>query len=110
MRRSEQKESVSDDDCSTLVWSCTELLSQIQEQLMPECFWSVGRIEVPNKFTGNHSVLDYIYKIEIDGITVVYTGDTRKIDLSTFAKNADYLFHEAGEIDPSPANLKSIDN
>ena len=53
-----------------------------------------------NYIEGDHSVLDYIYKIEIDGITVVYTGDTRKIDLSTFAKNADYLFHEAGEIDP----------
>lgn len=57
-----------------------------------------------NYIEGDHSVLDYVYKIVLDGVTVVYTGDTRPLDLSTFAKNADYLIHEAGELDSNKAD------
>ena len=53
---------------------------------------------------GNHSILDFIYKIEFDNKKIVYTGDTRPIDLSKFAKNADYLIHEAGELNPDLAH------
>jgi ribonuclease Z len=49
------------------------------------------------KARGAHSPPDTIYRIELDGTTVVYTGDTTQIDLSKFAKNADYLIHEAAE-------------
>mgnify|MGYP000235784043 FL=1 len=52
---------------------------------------------------GSHSILDFIYKIEMDGIKIVYTGDTRKVDLSEFAFQADYLFHEAAEFDEKNA-------
>ena len=53
---------------------------------------------------GDHSVLDYIYKIELDNTKIVYTGDTRPVNLSLFAKNADYLIHEAGELDSDKAH------
>jgi ribonuclease BN (tRNA processing enzyme) len=49
------------------------------------------------KARGTHSPPDTIYRIELDGTTVVYTGDTTQIDLSKIAKNADYLIHEAAE-------------
>jgi ribonuclease BN (tRNA processing enzyme) len=49
------------------------------------------------KARGAHSPPDTIYRIEIDGTTVVYTGDTGQVDLSRIAKNADYLIHEAAE-------------
>ena len=39
----------------------------------------------------------------MDGIKIVYTGDTRKVDLSKFAFQADYLFHEAAEVDEKNA-------
>jgi len=46
---------------------------------------------------GVHSPPDTIYRIEVDGTTVVYTGDTAQVDISRIARNADYLFHEASE-------------
>lgn len=46
---------------------------------------------------GIHSPPDIIYRIELDGTTIVYTGDTAPVDLSRIAKNADYLVHEASE-------------
>jgi ribonuclease BN (tRNA processing enzyme) len=49
------------------------------------------------KARGAHSPPDAIYRIELDGTTVVYTGDTGQVDLSKFAKNADYFIHEAAE-------------
>jgi ribonuclease BN (tRNA processing enzyme) len=49
------------------------------------------------KTRGAHSPPDTIYRIELDGTTVVYTGDTTQIDLSKIARNADYLIHEAAE-------------
>jgi ribonuclease Z len=49
------------------------------------------------KARGAHSPPDTVYRIELDGTTVVYTGDTTQIDLSKIAKNADYLIHEAAE-------------
>ncbi len=49
------------------------------------------------KARGAHSPPDTIYRIELDGTTVVYTGDTTQIDLSKIARNADYLIHEAAE-------------
>ena len=49
------------------------------------------------KARGAHSPPDTIYRIELDGTTVVYTGDTTQIYLSKIAKNADYLIHEAAE-------------
>ena len=56
---------------------------------------------------GDHSILDFIYKIELDNKKIVYTGDTRPIDLSKFAKNADYLIHEAGELNPDLAHTSA---
>jgi ribonuclease BN (tRNA processing enzyme) len=55
------------------------------------------------KARGCHSPPDTIYRIELDGRTVVYTGDTTHIDLSKIAKNADYLIHEAAETDAAVA-------
>jgi len=55
------------------------------------------------KARGAHSPPDTIYRIELDGTTVVYTGDTTQIDLSKIAKNADYLIHEAAETDAAAA-------
>jgi len=49
------------------------------------------------KARGNHSIPDTIYRIELDGTTIVYTGDTTPVDLSNFAKDVDYLIHEAAE-------------
>tara|TARA_Y100000590_G_scaffold90067_1_gene101494 strand:+ start:4115 stop:4828 length:714 start_codon:yes stop_codon:yes gene_type:complete len=56
---------------------------------------------------GDHSILDFIYKIEYDNKTIVYTGDTRPVDLSNFANNADYLIHEAGELSSDLANISA---
>ena len=55
------------------------------------------------KARGAHSPPDTIYRIELDGTTVVYTGDTTQIDLSKIAKNADYLIHEAAETNAAVA-------
>jgi ribonuclease BN (tRNA processing enzyme) len=55
------------------------------------------------KTRGVHSPPDTIYRIEIDGTTVVYTGDTAEVDLSKFAKNADHLIHEAAETNAAVA-------
>ena len=52
---------------------------------------------------GVHSKQDYIYRIVLDGKKIVYTGDTSKIDLTKFAHRADYLFHEAAELDEERA-------
>ena len=49
------------------------------------------------KARGVHSPPDTIYRIEIDGTTLVYSGDTMHDDLSKIAKKADYLIHEAAE-------------
>jgi ribonuclease BN (tRNA processing enzyme) len=55
------------------------------------------------KARGAHSPPDTIYRIELDGTTVVYTGDTTQIDLSRIARNADYLIHEAAETNAAVA-------
>jgi ribonuclease Z len=55
------------------------------------------------KARGTHSPPDTIYRIELDGRTVVYTGDTTEIDLSKIAENADYLIHEAAETNAAVA-------
>jgi ribonuclease BN (tRNA processing enzyme) len=55
------------------------------------------------KARGAHSPPDTVYRIELDGTTVVYTGDTTHIDLSRIAKNADYLIHEAAETNAAVA-------
>jgi ribonuclease BN (tRNA processing enzyme) len=55
------------------------------------------------KARGAHSPPDTVYRIELDGRTVVYTGDTAQIDLSKIAKNADYLIHEAAETNAAVA-------
>ena len=55
------------------------------------------------KARGAHSPPDTIYRIELDGTTIVYTGDTMQIDLSKIARNADYLIHEAAETNPAVA-------
>ena len=52
---------------------------------------------------GVHSKQDYIYRIVLDGKKIVYTGDTSKMDLTKFAHGADYLFHEAAELDEERA-------
>jgi len=55
------------------------------------------------KARGVHSPPDTIYRIQLDGTTIVYTGDTTETDLSKIAKNADYLIHEASETDAAVA-------
>ena len=55
------------------------------------------------KARGSHSPPDTIYRIELDGTTVVYSGDTAQVDLSRIAKNADYLIHEAAETNAAVA-------
>lgn len=63
--------------------------------------------DYPFKFDyieGRHPKKDYIYKIEMDGKKIVYTGDTSKMDLSEFANRADFLFHEAAELDDERAD------
>jgi len=55
------------------------------------------------KARGAHSPPDTVYRIELDGTTIVYTGDTMQIDLSKIAKNADYLIHEAAGTSPAIA-------
>jgi ribonuclease BN (tRNA processing enzyme) len=52
---------------------------------------------------GVHSPPDTIYRVELDGTTVVYTGDTAEVDLTKIARNADYLIHEASETKPALA-------
>jgi len=52
---------------------------------------------------GVHSPPDTIYRIELDGRILVYTGDTAPVDLSRIAKNADYLIHEAAETNATVA-------
>ncbi len=49
---------------------------------------------------GVHPVKSYIYRLEIDDRVIVYTGDTSKVDLSRFARDADILIHEATSLDP----------
>ncbi len=49
---------------------------------------------------GVHPVPAYIYRLEVDGVSMVYTGDTAKVDLSNFAKDADILIHEASSLSP----------
>jgi len=49
---------------------------------------------------GTHSVPSLIYRLDLDGKSIVYTGDTGKIDLSRFAKDADILIHEASSLNP----------
>jgi len=50
--------------------------------------------------SGTHSVPSLIYRLELDGKSIVYTGDTSKMDLSKFAKYADILIHEASSLNP----------
>ena len=52
---------------------------------------------------GKHAVPDYVYRVEIAGKKIVYTGDTARLDLSKFAKGVDYLIHEAAELDEERA-------
>lgn len=54
-------------------------------------------------FEGKHTVPDNVYKVEISGKKIVYTGDTARLDLSKFAKGVDFLIHEAAEIDTERA-------
>jgi len=46
-----------------------------------------------------HPVEAYVLKITMEGKTVVYTGDTARLDLSGFARRANLLVHEAAETD-----------
>ena len=56
------------------------------------------------KARGVHSPPDTIYRIELDGTSVVYTGDTTQVNLAKFAKNADYLRHDAAEANVAVAS------
>ncbi len=49
---------------------------------------------------GSHPVPAYIYRLEVDNRSIVYTGDTAKVDLSKFARGADILIHEASSLSP----------
>ena len=51
----------------------------------------------------DHPVEAYMYRIGIGGRSIVYTGDTGKLDLSKFAEGADVLIHEASETDEGKA-------
>ena len=58
---------------------------------------------------GDHSILDFIYKIELDNKKIVYTGDTRPIDLSKFANNAEELIDEIYSIFPNTLMPNDLD-
>ena len=51
-----------------------------------------------------HTVPGVCYRLEVEGKTIVYTGDTSTgKDLVDFARGADYLIHEAAELDQERA-------
>ncbi|MBI4258481.1 MAG: MBL fold metallo-hydrolase [Thaumarchaeota archaeon] len=52
-----------------------------------------------------HPVEAYIYRIKIEGKTIVYSGDTSVVDLKDFAYGADLLIHEASETNEERARL-----
>ena len=53
-----------------------------------------------SRIEGSHPVPAYIYRLEVDDRSIVYTGDTAKVDLSKFARGADILIHEASSLSP----------
>lgn len=53
--------------------------------------------------SAKHPVPAYIYKIVMEGKTTVYSGDTARLDLDAFAKGADCLIHEGGELNEKEA-------
>ena len=76
--------------------------------LKPDDVFEFGNLstDYPFRFDileGKHTVSDYVYKAEISGKKIVYTGDTARLDLSKFAEGADYLIHEAAELDEEKA-------
>lgn len=53
-----------------------------------------------------HTIPAVCYRLELEGKTFVYTGDTSTSDnLVDFARGADYLIHEAAELDEERARL-----
>lgn len=44
-----------------------------------------------------HSVPGLIYRLDLEGKSIVYTGDTSKVDLSDFSRRATILIHEASD-------------
>ena len=51
-----------------------------------------------------HTIPAVCYRLEVEGKTCVYTGDTSTSnDLVNFARGADYLIHEAAELDEERA-------
>ena len=54
--------------------------------------------------SSRHSVPGLIYRLELEGKSIVYTGDTAKVDLSVFAKRADLLIHEASDETEDPTS------
>ena len=51
-----------------------------------------------------HTIPAVCYRLEVEGKTFVYTGDTSTSnDLVNFARGADYLIHEAAELDEERA-------
>ncbi len=47
--------------------------------------------------TAKHTTEAFVYRIRLEGKTIVYSGDTAPLDLSKFAQNAEILIHEASE-------------
>ncbi len=57
-----------------------------------------AKLPIVMRYTSSrHSVPGLIYRLELEGKSIVYTGDTSKVDLSVFAKGADLLIHEASD-------------
>lgn len=84
------------------------ICSKFYPTMKPEDVFTFKELSVHYPFRldvmeGKHTMPDYVYKVEISGKKIVYTGDTARLDLSEFGKNADYLVHEAAEFDEERA-------
>ncbi len=47
--------------------------------------------------SSRHSIPGLIFRIDLEGKSIVYTGDTSKVDLSDFSRGANLLIHEASD-------------
>jgi len=56
-----------------------------------------------HRMANRHTFPGHIFRIRLDGKSIVYTGDTSPVDLSEFARNADLIIHEASAINETIA-------
>jgi ribonuclease BN (tRNA processing enzyme) len=56
-----------------------------------------------HRMANRHTFPGHIFKVTLDGKSIVYTGDTSPVDMSQFARGADLIIHEASAIDETVA-------